>query len=70
MSNVRQFGFADACEISALCLVAYDTLLTLSREIQCVWRRKWGLVTVIFVLQRWIQVLDGVINMVPTTNLW
>ncbi|TCD67370.1 hypothetical protein EIP91_000237 [Steccherinum ochraceum] len=50
------FDFTLACEIAALCLVAYDTMLTLSREMDCVWRRKLNFCTVIFVSQKWVLV--------------
>ncbi|TCD65324.1 hypothetical protein EIP91_002810 [Steccherinum ochraceum] len=54
--------FSEACYISALGLVVYDTLLTLSREVELVWDRKKSLGTIVFVLQWWATMLDLVIN--------
>ncbi|TCD65323.1 hypothetical protein EIP91_002809 [Steccherinum ochraceum] len=52
----------DAFIYASFALLGYDTLLTFSREVQHVWTRKAGLVTVVFILQRWIRLLDGVID--------
>lgn len=39
-------------------IVLYDILLTFSREVSCIWRRQWNLVTVIFVICRYGTLLD------------
>ncbi|TCD65315.1 hypothetical protein EIP91_002801 [Steccherinum ochraceum] len=59
---------ADKTFVTAL--VTYDTLLTFSREVECIWKRKASLVTAIFLLQRWVLVLDGLVNMLPTAHHW
>ncbi|TCD66267.1 hypothetical protein EIP91_001596 [Steccherinum ochraceum] len=67
MSQIVVFG--NACSIAGLTLVAYDTLLTFSREVECIWRKKLSFVTAIFVTQRWIMILDAIIDMQPNTSL-
>ncbi|TCD64408.1 hypothetical protein EIP91_004124 [Steccherinum ochraceum] len=51
-------------------LLAYDTFLTLSREVECIWKRKTGLVTALFVLQRWTLLLSGIVQNLPTNHPW
>ncbi|TCD64407.1 hypothetical protein EIP91_004123 [Steccherinum ochraceum] len=51
-------------------LVAYDTLLTLSREVESIWKRRLSAITVLFVCQRWVLILDGVLQNLPTTRFW
>ncbi|TCD71061.1 hypothetical protein EIP91_000153 [Steccherinum ochraceum] len=43
-------------------LAAYDTSLTFSREVTSIWRRKLTVVTALFVLQRWVVVLTGLLR--------
>ncbi|TCD64583.1 hypothetical protein EIP91_003879 [Steccherinum ochraceum] len=59
-----------AYQFAALCLVAYDTLLTFSREVECIWKRKLNAVTALYVLQRWVLILDGMLINLHTTKLW
>ena len=51
-------------------LVVYDTLLTFSRELDCIWKRKFSLVMVLFVAQRYLLILQGVIEFLPTPWKW
>jgi len=44
---VRAMVFAPAV------ILGYDTLLTFSREVDCIWNRKFSAVTVLYVLQRY-----------------
>ena len=41
-----------------LAVVTYDIMLTFSREVNCIWRRKWNLVTVVYVVCRYGTFLD------------
>ena len=54
--------------ILLLGLVTYDTSLTFSRELKCIWKRKPDLVTMLYLLQRWVLVLDGVVLRLPAAN--
>ncbi|TCD60976.1 hypothetical protein EIP91_009241 [Steccherinum ochraceum] len=65
-----EFSLNYAFVVASFCLVVYDTLLTLSRELECIWRRKFSLITVIFVLQRWVLVLDGIGLVLPVRHRW
>ncbi|TCD62429.1 hypothetical protein EIP91_006911 [Steccherinum ochraceum] len=62
--------FADACDFMALCIIAYDTLLTFSREVDHIWRRKFSLVFVIFLCQRYVVLLDDILLMLSPTQVW
>ncbi|TCD70955.1 hypothetical protein EIP91_000862 [Steccherinum ochraceum] len=64
------YSFTGMTQVSALCLVSYDTLLTLSREVEHIWMRKLSLVTTIYFLQRWMLVLNGIVTNLPTDYLW
>ncbi|TCD65131.1 hypothetical protein EIP91_003062 [Steccherinum ochraceum] len=52
-------SFGRACAVLGLCLVAYDVLATLEREIEFIWKRPFGVITVLFVTQRWLVVIGG-----------
>ncbi|TCD61334.1 hypothetical protein EIP91_008577 [Steccherinum ochraceum] len=69
-SSLHSFDPMDAYGYVALSLVVYDTLLTFSREVDGIWRRKWSVITMLFVLQRWVLIFDGVIQKLPTTRVW
>ena len=38
-------------------IVVYNTLLTFSREVTCIWRRKFSAVTVLFFTQRYCMLI-------------
>ncbi|TCD66235.1 hypothetical protein EIP91_001638 [Steccherinum ochraceum] len=44
---------SDAYLIAAIALLAYDTLLTFSRELECIWNRRLNAAAVLFVMQRY-----------------
>ncbi|TCD65314.1 hypothetical protein EIP91_002800 [Steccherinum ochraceum] len=67
MSQSQFFG--RACQIVAICLASYDTLLTFSREVDCVWRRKFSIVTVIFAVQRYVFIVEGIFNLLSPSRL-
>ena len=43
-------------------VVFYDTLLTFSREVEYVWKRKWSAAAVLFILGRYSAVAIGIVN--------
>ena len=47
---------SDRRDLSLLALAVYDTLLTFSRELRCIWSRRFRIVTVLFVLQRYVTI--------------
>lgn len=54
---------------SALVLCTYDNMLTLSREIDLVWKKKFSIVTVLFALIRYstfLELLAGAIDVVQS----
>ena len=53
-------------------IVVYDTLLTLPREIQCIWRMKPSMLTAIYVCARYGIVLEAVSCMINPhdTMVW
>ncbi|KAH8103523.1 hypothetical protein BXZ70DRAFT_1055738 [Cristinia sonorae] len=40
----------------SVALIVYDTSLTFSREVKCIWKRKFSAVTVLYVLQRYVVI--------------
>ena len=34
-------------------ITAYDILLTFSREVDCIWKRKFGAITILFAVNRY-----------------
>jgi len=49
--------FVKACTIVPIAILGYDTLLTFSREVDCIWRRRFSAVTVLYVMQRYCMIL-------------
>ncbi|KAG8698677.1 hypothetical protein FRC08_005766, partial [Ceratobasidium sp. 394] len=51
-------AFASKClSVAGVCVLAYDHILTFSDEVRLVWKRKWSIVSTIFVLNRYITPL-------------
>ena len=44
-------------------IVLYDTLLTFSREVKCIWKRKWSVATALFILIRYSAVVLCILNL-------
>ncbi|TCD64597.1 hypothetical protein EIP91_003862 [Steccherinum ochraceum] len=70
MSDAGSFYDPAALSQAALYLVVYDSLLTISKEIESIWQRKLSVVTVLYILQRWVLILDGVLDNLPTPQFW
>ncbi|EFI27848.1 hypothetical protein CC1G_14341 [Coprinopsis cinerea okayama7 len=59
--SVRRHRFVQFCiQFASLTLVYYDYLLTLGREVQYVWRRKFHVLTVIFFFCRYSTISNVV----------
>ncbi|KAI9062091.1 hypothetical protein FKP32DRAFT_1604517 [Trametes sanguinea] len=56
------------CELAGITLLAYDHLLTLSGEIRFVWDRKFSCATVVFVLNRYVNLFSMII--LPISTFW
>lgn len=50
-------------------LVAYDILLTFSREISLRWNRKFSLVTVLYVFNRYAALLELMVTISQRDNI-
>ncbi|TCD64403.1 hypothetical protein EIP91_004119 [Steccherinum ochraceum] len=70
MSGAKSLPLSGVYDAIGFSVVVYDTLLTFSREVDSIWKRTFSVVTVIFVLQRWVLILYGVIANVPTPRFW
>ncbi|TCD63917.1 hypothetical protein EIP91_004764 [Steccherinum ochraceum] len=51
-----------SCYSTTLALAGYDILLTFSREVECIWRRKWSFVTILFVSQRYFVIFGAILR--------
>ena len=50
-------------------LLGYDTFLTLSQEVRCIWNRKFNFVAVVYVLQRYVSLIVAILdNFSPQTD--
>lgn len=61
-----QNGRADASE---LVLCVYDTLLTFSREVDCIWRRKSSAITFLFISQRYCMIVLSILRLINPYGL-
>ncbi|KAG1784729.1 uncharacterized protein HD556DRAFT_204240 [Suillus plorans] len=52
--------------IAAGVVVVYDWALTLGREIELIWRQRWSLMTVLYLIIRYIGIPFSVVNVLET----
>ncbi|KDR75688.1 hypothetical protein GALMADRAFT_226328 [Galerina marginata CBS 339.88] len=52
------YGVALVTQVSAAALWAYDYFLTLGMEIELVWTTKWNIIKVLFLVQRYLPLID------------
>ncbi|THH27531.1 hypothetical protein EUX98_g6655 [Antrodiella citrinella] len=57
------------CKLIPATIVVYDTILTSNREINCIWRRKHGLVTILFISQRYVMMLLTLLRLFSLMDL-
>ncbi|PSR79351.1 hypothetical protein PHLCEN_2v7073 [Hermanssonia centrifuga] len=50
-----------------LALVAYEYVLTINQEIAMIWRRRWTLVTWLFMANRYLMIVLIIWDVVPST---
>ena len=49
---------------SSIVLVAYDALISLSQEIRCIWKRRFGTSTIIYLVGRYGTILNIMMQIV------
>jgi len=54
---------AYSCLVVATTIVAYDTCLTFSREVESIWRRKSSAVTILFFTQRYVLLVTAIVRL-------
>ncbi|KAI0799614.1 hypothetical protein BC629DRAFT_1285243, partial [Irpex lacteus] len=50
-------------------LFLYESIITLSQEIEVIWRRKWTVMTWLYAFTRYTLVVDTVFLFIPTGNI-
>ncbi|KAJ8078472.1 hypothetical protein PM082_012754 [Marasmius tenuissimus] len=58
-SVVQHQRYVATVEVCSAMLFVYDYLLTLDLEIEHIWKAKWSLVKVIYIIQRYLPFLDS-----------
>ena len=53
----------------SVALAVYDTILTLQREVQYVWRQRWGGATVIYFVNRYVYITVPFLNELLTSSM-
>jgi len=61
--------FMRVCLVVPPTFIIYDTLLTFSREIDCIWKRKSGAVTLLFISQRYCMMFLTILRMIVPTEM-
>ena len=51
-----------------LALVVYEYVITSRQEIDLIWKRKWSIVTLLFVLNRYVLVANAIVQVAPITS--
>ncbi|KAG1797248.1 hypothetical protein EV424DRAFT_503685 [Suillus variegatus] len=52
--------------VAAGIVVVYDWVLTLGQEIELIWRQRWSLMTMLYLIIRYIGILYSVVNLLQT----
>ncbi|CDO71052.1 hypothetical protein BN946_scf184844.g56 [Trametes cinnabarina] len=68
ITALHLFTTSNMCEIVGITLLAYDHLLTLSGEIHFVWDRKFSGATVVFMLNRYVNLFSKIV--LPISTFW
>ncbi|KAI0769531.1 hypothetical protein BC629DRAFT_1533884 [Irpex lacteus] len=55
--------------VSACVLFLYESLSTLSQEVDVIWRRKWTMSTWLYAATRYVTVAEQVVNLLPATSI-
>lgn len=50
-------------------IIVYDIILTFNREVDCMWRKKFNLATVLFISQRYLALIEVVLNLASPASL-
>ncbi|KAH9939942.1 hypothetical protein B0H21DRAFT_755571 [Amylocystis lapponica] len=71
-TKYNEMMLANFCAVAATTLLFYDYAVTFSREVKCIWGRKFTLATVLFLLNRYLTILNRilmVVDMLPWQSL-
>ena len=81
MSNCYGFAAAGECRFCSdtttihsrimptSVIITYDTLLTFSREVECIWKRRWSATTILFLINRYSAIGQNICNLLYTFSL-
>ncbi|KAJ3485911.1 hypothetical protein NLI96_g4614 [Meripilus lineatus] len=73
-ANPSSFGFRGNLNLilatSSLALLVYDHLLTFPTEVQLIWRRKFSVVTILFLLVRYFTLVSKVVYVACMMGEW
>ncbi|PCH34968.1 hypothetical protein WOLCODRAFT_155612 [Wolfiporia cocos MD-104 SS10] len=71
-SKLNEMWLANFCSVAATTLLVYDYSLTFSREIRCIWGRKFSGATVLYLLNRYLTLIYRIlmiIEMIPSATM-
>jgi len=71
-AKYNEMMLANFCAVAATTLLLYDYAVTFPREVRCIWGRKFTWATVLFLLNRYLTLLNRVlmiVDMLPWQNL-
>ena len=55
--------------LNSRAIVLYDTLLTFSREVECIWKHKWSVTAALFLLNRYSAVVRSILDLFDDATL-
>ena len=50
-------------------LVLYEYLITVDRELQAVWQRRWTATSLLLLSTRWVMVVNAIVELFPVASL-
>ena len=65
LSDLCAWGRAQI--LTSVALLVFDYLLTFREEFQLFWRRKWTGATVLFFLNRYLTLIEHILNMIGSS---
>ncbi|KAI9460407.1 hypothetical protein HD554DRAFT_2316820 [Boletus coccyginus] len=74
---IEAIHLANWCDVAAVALVCYDSVLVFSREVEYIWRRRWSFMSTFYVIVRYLGIalalnfwaLNANILMSPSVSL-
>ncbi|KAI0753785.1 hypothetical protein C8Q74DRAFT_1222326 [Fomes fomentarius] len=67
LTIINDYRTAQFCTLAAAVVLVYDTLLTLGHEVRYIWSRRLGVMSVLYLVNRYVEIASYIPAVVPLT---